>query len=54
MNKYQLDKEEMDLLTSIESGEWMSVDNLENEISHHQAIAKNTLQILPTPQHLEK
>lgn len=43
MNKYQLDKEEVDLLTSIESGEWASVDNLEDEISHHQAIAKDTL-----------
>ncbi len=44
MNKYQLDKEEKELLNSIESGQWTSVDNLEDEISSHQVVAKNTLQ----------
>lgn len=43
MKKYSLDKEEQELLQSLESGEWGSVDNLENEITVHQEVAKNTL-----------
>ena len=43
MIDYKLDKEEQDLLESIESGEWQSVDNLEDEIKKHKEIAKNTL-----------
>jgi len=43
MIDYKLDKEEQELLESVESGEWQSVDNLENEIKKHKEIAKNTL-----------
>jgi predicted DNA binding CopG/RHH family protein len=43
MIDYKLDKEEQELLESIESGEWQSVDNLEDEIKKHKEIAKNTL-----------
>ena len=43
MIDYKLDKEEQELLESIESGEWQSVDNLEDEIKKHREIAKNTL-----------
>jgi predicted DNA binding CopG/RHH family protein len=43
MIDYKLDKEEQELLKSIESGEWQSIDNLEDEIKKHREIAKNTL-----------
>jgi predicted DNA binding CopG/RHH family protein len=43
MNKFELDQEETELLESIEEGEWVSVENLKEEISFHQEIAKNTL-----------
>lgn len=43
MNKFKLNEEENDLLSSLESGEWNSVDNLEEEITSHQTSAKNTL-----------
>ena len=43
MKKYLLDDEENELLQSLESGEWESVDNLQNEIIQHQKVAKNTL-----------
>jgi len=43
MIDYKLDKEEQELLESIESEEWQSVDNLEDEIKKHREIAKNTL-----------
>ena len=43
MKDYNLDREEMELLDSIESGEWESVDNVKEKISFHQEIAKNTL-----------
>ena len=43
MIDYKFDKEEQELLESIESGEWQSVDNLEDEIKKHREIAKNTL-----------
>ena len=43
MIDYKLDKEEQELLESIESGEWQSVDNLEDEIKKHKDIAKSTL-----------
>ena len=39
----KFDKEEQELLKSLESGEWESVDNLEDEIAKHRAAAKNTL-----------
>jgi len=43
MIDYKLDKEEQELLESIESGEWQSVDDLKDEIKKHKEIAKNTL-----------
>ncbi|BBB22572.1 conserved hypothetical protein [Abyssogena phaseoliformis symbiont OG214] len=39
----KLDKEEQELQKSLESGQWESVDNLDNEIAKHRLIAKNTL-----------
>lgn len=43
MKKIKLDKEEQDLLDSVERGEWKSVKNLKGEISRHQQYARNTL-----------
>ena len=43
MNQYLLDDEEAQLLQSFESGEWVSVDNVKNEITTHQKVAKETL-----------
>jgi len=43
MKDFNLDSEEMELLESLESGEWNSVNNLKNEIQVHQNIAKSTL-----------
>ena len=43
MKNFNLDSEEIELLESLESGEWNSVDNLKNELEVHQNIAKNTL-----------
>jgi len=43
MKDFNLDSEEMKLLKSLESGEWNSVNNLEDEIQVHQNIAKSTL-----------
>jgi len=43
MKDFNLDSEEMELLESLESGEWNSVNNLEDEIQTHQNIAKSTL-----------
>ena len=43
MKNDKLDIEEQKLLDSLESGEWESVPNLEDEIKLHQEIAKNTL-----------
>ena len=43
MKDYNLDKEEIELLDSIESGEWESIDNVKEEISFHREIARNTL-----------
>jgi len=40
MKDFNLDNEEMELLESLESGEWNSVSNLEDEIQVHQNIAK--------------
>jgi hypothetical protein len=41
--KIKLDKEEQELLESVECGEWRSVPNLSKEIARHQKIARNTL-----------
>ena len=43
MENIVLDKEEKELLQSLESDNWISVDNLEEEINKHQQIARNTL-----------
>ena len=43
MKDYNLDQEESELLDSIESGEWESIDNIKEEISFHREIAKNTI-----------
>jgi len=43
MKKFTLEDEEMELLDSLESNEWNSVENLKDEIAAHQIIAKNTL-----------
>jgi predicted DNA binding CopG/RHH family protein len=43
MNRIHFDKEERDLIESIERGEWKSVKNLKAEIKKHQAYARNTL-----------
>lgn len=40
---YKLDQEEQELLESLESGEWKSIDNLDEEIKSHKETAKNTL-----------
>jgi predicted DNA binding CopG/RHH family protein len=37
------DKEEQELLQSLDSGEWISIDDLEGEIEQHRIAAKNTL-----------
>jgi len=43
MKDFNLDSEEIELLESLESDEWNSVENLEDEIQIHQNIAKSTL-----------
>lgn len=43
MKTYDLNKEEQELLQSLENDEWESVENLQEEIQLHQNIAKNTL-----------
>jgi predicted DNA binding CopG/RHH family protein len=43
MSDIILEKEEKELLNSIESDNWQSVDNLKEEIEAHKLIAKNTL-----------
>ncbi|MCI5115856.1 MAG: antitoxin [Candidatus Electrothrix sp. AW2] len=39
----KLDKEEQDILDSFEKGEWVRVENPEEEIRRHQQYARNTL-----------
>ncbi len=43
MKNIILDKEEKELLKSLERDEWESVENLDDEIQKHREIAKNTL-----------
>ena len=43
MRKDRLDKEEQELLQSIESGQWRSVKNMGTQIKKYAAYAKNTL-----------
>lgn len=43
MKYYELDKEEQEILDSVERGEWKSVKNLAAEKRRLRQIAKNTL-----------
>ncbi len=43
MKTVKLDKEEQELLDSVERGEWKSVKNLKGEVNRHQQYARNTL-----------
>lgn len=43
MKKTKLNKEEQDLLDSVERGEWKPVKNRTREIKRHQRYARNTL-----------
>ncbi len=43
MKKFTLEDEEIELLNSLESNEWNSVENLKAEIASHKIMARNTL-----------
>ncbi len=43
MKKYQLDKEEQEILEAIENGDWELVKPKKAELEHYAEIAKNTL-----------
>ena len=43
MKKIKLNKEEQELLVSVDRGEWKSVQNLKREVKRHQQYAKNTI-----------
>ena len=43
MKQFTLEDEEIELLDSLESNEWKSVENLKDEIVSHQTVARNTL-----------
>lgn len=43
MKNPKLDREERELLKSVESGEWESVPDLDDELRRHQEYARNTL-----------
>ena len=43
MNKYKLDKEEMEILDAIETGKWGFVKTKKAELERYVQIAKNTL-----------
>lgn len=43
MRKYKLDKEERELLSSVEKGEWVSVKSMKAMIDKYAEYAKNTL-----------
>jgi predicted DNA binding CopG/RHH family protein len=43
MRNFKLDKEEADLLASVERGEWKSVSNLKEEIAFAKKAAANSL-----------
>jgi len=42
MAKIRLDKEELDILESVEAGEWLPVDDLEARKEEYQKIARAT------------
>ena len=43
MRKYELDKEEMEILEAIENGKWELVKPSKTQLAHYGEIAKNTL-----------
>ena len=43
MNNPKLDREEQELIDSLEAGEWQSVPDVEQEIEKHVQYAKNTM-----------
>ena len=43
MKNFTLSEEEAELLDSVESGEWKSVDNVKEEMLRYQEIARYTL-----------
>ena len=43
MKKPYLDREEEELMNSLERGEWQSVKDLKREIAKHRQYARNTL-----------
>ena len=43
MDNPKLDREEQELIDSLEAGEWQSVPNVEQEIEKHVQYAKNTM-----------
>ena len=43
MNNQKLNNEELNLLNSLEAGEWQSVPSVKDEIANHVQYAKNTL-----------
>lgn len=43
MRNYQLDKEEQEIVSSMERGEWKPVKNMAAEIKEYAQYAKNTL-----------
>ncbi|MBI3307036.1 MAG: hypothetical protein HYZ84_04455 [Candidatus Omnitrophica bacterium] len=43
MKKYQLDKEEQQILNAIEEGRWDLVKPKKAELEHYAQVAKNTL-----------
>jgi predicted DNA binding CopG/RHH family protein len=43
MKKIHLDKEERDILRSVESGEWKSIPSSKREIKRHILIARRTI-----------
>ncbi len=40
---YKLDKEEQEILDSVEKGEWVSTDNFQEQKEYFQQVARNTL-----------
>ena len=42
-NKVNLDKDEQDILKSVEKGEWKSIDNLQESIKRYSVYAKSAL-----------
>lgn len=43
MKKYKLDREEREILSAVENGEWKSVKPTKTELERYAQIARNTL-----------